>query len=254
MLTSEQRADYQANGYFIVPALLNDAEVTMFRDTARQDLTDVDADGLMEKTDAEGNTTLLKMWHSADDNVYGYVVRDERLVAIARELIGPDAYVYSHKMTMKNPHRGGAWEWHQDYGYWYQNKCLAPDMMSIWIALDPSHASNGCLQVLRRSHSLGRLDHRRVDGQTVVDAEYLDAALERFDLVHVEMEPGDALVFHCNLLHRSDANTSDSPRWGYIASYNAAANTPFRDVREYGHYQELVPVPAGTFAGTSFAG
>ena len=90
-----------------------------------------------------------------------------------------------------------------------------------------------------RSHRLGRLDHLRVNGQTVVDEEYLDAALSRFALRYVEMEPGDALVFHCNLLHRSDANTSDLPRWGYIASYNAVDNAPFRDVREYGRYQEL---------------
>ena len=248
MLTATQLAEYSTQGFCVVPGLLSEREVTTFRDTARRDLAGADSDELMEKSDAAGNTTLLKMWHSADDDLYGQVARDERLVAIARQLIGSDAYVYSHKMTMKEPHRGGAWEWHQDYGYWYQNKCLAPDMMSVWIALDPSHAANGCLQVLARSHTLGRLDHIRVNGQTVVDEEYLEAALARFELLHVEMEPGDALVFHCNLLHRSDANTSDSPRWGYIASYNAVANTPFRDVREYGHYQELIPVPAGTFA------
>ncbi len=54
-------------------------------------------------------------------------------------------------------------------------------------------------------------------------------------------------MFHCNLLHRSDANTSDEPRWGYIASYNAVANAPFRDVRDYGRFQLLEPVAAGTF-------
>jgi ectoine hydroxylase-related dioxygenase (phytanoyl-CoA dioxygenase family) len=162
-------------------------------------------------------------------------------------VLGEDTYVYSHKMTMKQPRTGGAWEWHQDYGYWYQNRCLVPEMTSIWIALDPSHADNGCLQVLEGSHRIGRLDHLRVNDQTVVDAEYLDAAVARFELSYVEMEPGDALVFHCNLLHRSDANRSDGPRWGYIVSYNTAANRPFRDVRDYGRYEELRPVPAGSF-------
>ena len=55
------------------------------------------------------------------------------------------------------------------------------------------------------------------------------------------------LVFHCNLLHRSDANTSTTPRWGYIASYNTLANVPFRQVRDYGHSLGLDPVPAGSF-------
>ena len=39
-------------------------------------------------------------------------------------------------MTMKQPQEGGAWEWHQDFGYWYNYGCLAPEMMSIYVALD----------------------------------------------------------------------------------------------------------------------
>ena len=47
----------------------------------------------------------------------------------------------------------------------------------------------------------------------------------------VEMEPGDALFFHCNLLHRSDQNRSDAPRWSMICCYNAARNDPYKDSR-----------------------
>jgi len=253
MLTQDQLARYAADGYVVVPGLLSADEVAAFRTTARRDLDRAAADGddVMRKGDADGKVTLLKLWNEAGDDVYGRVARDQRLVDLARSVLGDDTYIYSHKMTMKEPRVGGAWEWHQDYGYWYQNRCLAPEMLSVWIALDPSHAENGCLQVLDGSHRLGRLDHFRVNDQTVVDPEYLDAALARFELRHVEMEPGDSLVFHCNLLHRSDANGSDQPRWGYIASYNTAANRPFKDVREYGRYRELEPVPAGSFATAS---
>ena len=246
MLTPEQQEQYRELGYVIVPSLLSDAEATAFRDRARADLRRESA-GMIKKGDADGNVTLLKMWHRADDDFYGRVARDRRLVDIARQLIGRETYLYSHKMTMKEPRSGGAWEWHQDYGYWYQNRCLAPDMLSIWIALDESTQENGCLQILERSHRLGRLDHDRIDGQTVVDMDYLNAATKRFELKYVEMSPGEALVFDCNLLHRSDANTSDNPRWGYIASYNAVDNEPFEHVREYGRYEELVSVAPGAF-------
>ncbi len=64
-------------------------------------------------------------------------------------------------------------------------------MLSVWIALDPFGArENGCLQVFRDSHALGRIDHLRVNDQTVVDQEYLEAAIERFPLAYVEMEAG----------------------------------------------------------------
>ncbi len=57
--------------------------------------------------------------------------------SISREdAVGKPIYLYSHKMTMKQPNEGGAWEWHQDFGYWYNYGCLAPEMMSIYVALD----------------------------------------------------------------------------------------------------------------------
>ena len=48
-------------------------------------------------------------------------------------------------------------------------------------------------------------------------------------------------------LHRSDANRTNTYRWGYICSYNAIENAPFKKVREYGNYEELRKVPAGSF-------
>ena len=53
---------------------------------------------------------------------------------------------------------GGAWEWHQDYGYWYHNGCMLPAMASVMVVLDRATHENRCLQVLRGSHHAGRFD------------------------------------------------------------------------------------------------
>ena len=74
-------------------------------------------------------------------------------------------------MILKEPFTGGAWEWHQDYGYWYNNGCLAPDLASCLIAVDRATKENGCLQVLKGSHHLGRIDHGKVGDQTGADME-----------------------------------------------------------------------------------
>lgn len=60
---------------------------------------------------------------------------------------------------------GGRHVWHQDYGYWYENGCLTPDMGSVFIALDPCTKENGCLRVLSGSHKMGRLDHVSIGNQ-----------------------------------------------------------------------------------------
>jgi ectoine hydroxylase-related dioxygenase (phytanoyl-CoA dioxygenase family) len=52
------------------------------------------------------------------------------------------------------------------------------------------------------------------------------------------MDPGDALFFHCNLLHRSDQNRSEHPRWSMICCYNAARNDPYRE----SHHPRYTPL------------
>lgn len=246
--TKEEMRAYEVDGYFIRKGFLNTNEVSDFRDSARKQLEEENAAGaVMQKGDKSGKTTLLKLWNTAGDDKYGLLARDERMVRMSEALIGSDIYLYSHKMTMKQPREGGAWEWHQDFGYWYENACLSPEMLSVYVSLDPATKENGCLQVLKGSHELGRLNHLREDGQTNVQAEHLEAAIERYERIYVEMEPGDALVFHCNLLHRSDANNSDTYRWGYIVSYNAVHNAPFARMRDYGNFEQLKTVPAGSF-------
>ena len=70
----------------------------------------------------------------------------------------------------------------------------------------------------------------------------LKEVLQRQELVHVEMEPGDVLFFHCNTLHRSDQNKSQHPRWSMICSYNAARNDPYKE-SQHPRYTPLVKVP-----------
>ncbi len=58
----------------------------------------------------------------------------------------------------------------------------------------------------------------------------------------MEMDPGDVLFFHANLLHRSDQNRSDNPRWAMICCYNAARNDPYKEAH-HPRYTPLQKVP-----------
>jgi ectoine hydroxylase len=71
--------------------------------------------------------------------------------------------------------------------------------------------------------------------------------LQRLPLVHVEMSPGDLLFFHANLLHRSDRNHSEQPRWSMICCYNAARNNPYRE-SHHPRYTPLDVVPDAAIA------
>ena len=53
------------------------------------------------------------------------------------------------------------------------------------------------------------------------------------ELVYVEIEAGDALFFHSNILHRSEANLSDHPRWSIISCYSAQSNLAYNETSTY---------------------
>jgi len=226
-VSDEQVRQFQDHGYIVVRHLLDQDETDLLCRIAKADR---DMDNAHGRRDTQGGVSKLRVHNELGDDIYSACVRCERIVSTTETLLGDEIYHFHHKMMVKEPRVGGAWEWHQDYGYWYNNHCLYPDMASCMIAVDRATKQNGCLQVLKGSHGCGRLEHGQTAGQTGADPERVAALLERLELVYVEMDPGDGLFFHCNLLHRSDQNRSSDPRWSLICCYNTKHNDPFRKV------------------------
>ena len=228
LLSADAKEQFDRDGFLIVPELLNAAEAELLRQVARAD-RDVER-GRSSRADGEGGSVdLLVRNELATDTIFGAIVRARPLVTAMEVLLEDEVYHYHHKMILKEPRVGGAWTWHQDYGYWYHNGCLFPDMGSCMIAVDRATKENGCLQVIRGSHKMGRVDHVKRGDQTGAEMERIEAALERLELVHVALAPGSGVIFHGNTLHRSDQNTSDHPRWAFICCYNTRHNDPWKE-------------------------
>lgn len=228
ILSPEQASAYQRDGYVIVRQLFDAEEIGLLRAAIETDPQL--RESLYNRTDAEGKHTRMATWNHPGDSVYGLAARSRRVVDTMEQLIGGEVYHYHSKLTAKEPYDGGAWEWHQDYGYWYHNGCMFPDMASVMTALDTANRENGCLQVLRGSHLAGRVNHGVLPGEQVgADPVRVEQMLKRLELVYVELEPGDAVFFHSNTMHRSDQNRSPNRRWTLINCYNAASNDPYLD-------------------------
>ena len=237
-LTLQLIDDFHQDGYLIVRELFDPQEIAGLLSFAKADAAL--ADEAYVRRDSGGGETRLALRNDLDDTVpYTAVVRSQRIVQAMQILLGDEVYHYHHKMMIKQPRIGGAWQWHQDYGYWYNFGCLFPDMGSCMVAVDKATTENGCLQVLKGSHKLGRLDHVRIGEQVGADPERVEAARQRFELVAVELEPGDGLFFHGNLLHCSDQNHSEHPRWSLINCYNTRHNDPYIQDGRHPNYSPL---------------
>ena len=229
-LTQQQLADYEKDGYLIVRNFLAPGEIDKLYAIATGD--DTLRKHAFDLNDQTGKKTKLTLWYNPGDDAYGLLTRSKRMIEAADRLLDGDSPIchFHSKLMQKEPRVGGAWEWHQDYGYWYKNEFLFPDqMMSVMVAITEATKENGCLQVIKGTHKMGRIEHGFAGEQVGASQHYVDLALKTNPLVYVELKPGDALFFHSNLLHRSEANLSPKARWSLISCYNRQSNTGYNE-------------------------
>ena len=239
MLNDAEIKKLKEKGYFLKKSLFNEDEISSISEA-------FDSDENMAKhangyTDEDGKAVTHTLWNHPKDDIFGAFARSERVVNTFEKFFDQEIYHYHSKIIWKRP-GDGAFNWHQDYGYWYRNGCLFPDMASCTISIDPSTSENGCLQFLEGSHKLGRIDHMVVNQQEQADPQRVEEAKKVLEHKYLITDPGDALFFHSNLLHRSDANNSDKSRRSLICCYNTKNNNPYKE-HHHPRYTPLIKVP-----------
>ncbi len=240
-LTNQSVTDYNRDGYVLVPNLFSREEVqALLRDVEGGERVAAATRG---NEDASGKKAKLAIWHELGNDIWAAASTNPRVVNNIRILMAEEIAFFHGKVMLKEAGQGGAWEWHQDYGYWYNQGFVFPRMISVFIALDAATKENGCLQVLKGSHLLGRLEHGKVGSQTGADPSKIDQLADLFEKVYMEMEPGTALFFHSNLLHASGPNTSSRHRRSFIMCYNALSNPQLGEKKT--SEQRPCPVSAG---------
>lgn len=228
MLTNTQVIDYHRDGFLVVKDFFSSAEIYLLYQTATDESV---VDHAFDLNDQEGKKTKLTLWFTAGDDPFGLMSRCKRMIDSVQSLLGEGEVCHFHsKVMQKEPRVGGAWEWHQDYGYWYKNGFLFPEaMISVMVALTDANKANGCLQVLRGTHKMQRFEHHFAGEQQGADDTFVSEAAKISDLIYCELTAGDVLFFHPNILHRSEANLSAYARWSVISAYNLSYNKPFRE-------------------------
>lgn len=228
-LTSAEKLAYHEDGYLIKRSLFPSEETDLLYQLS---IDETVIGSSLDFNDQTGNRKRLTLWFTPGDDSFNLISCSERMVNAVADLLGDKGAVchFHSKVMQKEPKAGGAWGWHQDFGYWYKNGFLYPEaMIPVRVALTEATKENGCLRVLKGSHKMQRFEHNFAGEQQGADTNFIQAAEGFCKLVCVELQPGDVLFFHSNILHRSAANTSDKSRWPIISAYNLSYNVPFRE-------------------------
>ncbi len=138
--------------------------------------------------------------------------QDPGLIAVLHQLLGP--VLHGHRQFNVRPKLPGqdltTVPWHQDTGY-YGSQTARDVIITAWIPLIEVDGRNGCMQVIPGSHLAGAISH--VKANDAGDFLRLETAVDEAQAVTLAMSPGDVLLMHNLVYHRSTDNRSDDIRW-----------------------------------------
>ena len=214
------------DGFILKKNLFSEIEINKLKEFIQ---TSSEKENNAKQTKSSSGKLSITLWNYPSNDLFGKFSTNERIVKPMEEYLGDEVYHYHSKIIWKKPGDGG-FDWHQDYGYWYHNACLYPDMASCFIMLDKATKENGCLKVLKGAHKVGRIEHGISDTpEQTADMERIIELEKRHECVYITANPGDTLFFHSNLLHSSDANKSKEFRRTLIACFNTKSNNPYKE-------------------------
>jgi ectoine hydroxylase-related dioxygenase (phytanoyl-CoA dioxygenase family) len=258
LITAGQRAQFEEQGYLILPKVLSPDVVKSARESI-EELVDNEARKLMEQglisdplKEEPFETRWLRLFENKLDmapdsfrpqlHLAGLfpVFFDSKVLDVVEAFLGPEIRLYpNYTVRIKVPdHPKAVVLWHQDGGYTAVNSEEAAGgnvdemrMINVWSPLVPANHQNGCMQFVPGTHKLGVVPHEKHQYYLQIADEYLKPREK--DAIDIELNPGDIVLFHNLLFHRGLPNHTNSIRWSMDWRYQDANQDTLR--KEKGH-------------------
>ncbi|WP_200261182.1 ectoine hydroxylase [Streptomyces sp. HSG2] len=229
---------FERDGFLAIDQLITDDEVAVYHDELNRLVTDpttrADERSIVEPRSKEIRSVFEV--HRISE-VFAKLVRDERVVGRARQILGSDVYVHQSRINVKPGFGASGFYWHSDFETWHAEDGL-PRMrtVSVSIALTENHDTNGGLMIMPGSHKtfLGcagatpednyKKSLRMQDAGTPSDEALTEMASEHGIRLFTG-KPGSATWFDCNCMHGSGDNITPFPRSNVFIVFNSVENT-----------------------------
>jgi ectoine hydroxylase-related dioxygenase (phytanoyl-CoA dioxygenase family) len=209
-LNTDQVEFYKKNGYLLTSKPL-------FTDQKFQELYNVFTDLLEKKGNEKGNE--LDVPHFEEEKLFDFLLSDE-VLDVVEDLIGPNIGLWSSHFIVKEPKTGKKTPWHEDSAYWEGRFDRYDDIVTLWLAMEPSTKENGCMGVIPGTHGDGFSKYDSIDTDNkIFTKEISDASIDENRAVWFELQPNYYSLHDSRIIHGANANTSDIRRTGYTMRY-----------------------------------
>ncbi len=209
MSYTQYKEAFDRDGFVVVPRFITGSEFDELERNLGRYIAEV-VPGLSKSEayyqDPDRPETLKQLQGMDVDPYFAKMVEQSKWLELAETLLGEPCECHGGpEWFNKPPNTKHPTPPHQDNFYFKYVPGLA---LTIWVAMEPIDSENGCLRYVPGSHKRGIRPHGRSKvlgfSQTVTDWGPEDEAAE----VRIELQAGDAVVHHSELIHRADPNRS----------------------------------------------
>ena len=251
-LTQEQIDRYHQDGFLVVPDVFDLAELQPLLTACEENPELWSAESAYRMSN--GHFNRIMFYSHLSDSFLGVMPRMARVIDNVEAILGEECYHFHSKLVRKEAHNKGNVDWHQGYGTWYHYGCMFPTQVTCGIAITDNNKENGCMQVIKKSHEMGRLNHLRIGDTDAADPEIIQQATKKLEVVDCEMKAGSILFFHANMLHASTPNYTDKIRVILHCTYNTKLGSPYKEEWQHHAYQPLQKLPDSTIKDGKYNG
>jgi ectoine hydroxylase-related dioxygenase (phytanoyl-CoA dioxygenase family) len=218
LITDAQRHAYQADGFFVLPAVIPPDHLELLRSECQYfiDKTDRELDTMGTERrglDAKGKRYFASHAYRERPRLRKFLF-SELMADICRATLGPEAYLFWEQYVVKGADPDTAFSWHQDSGYVHPYHAA---YLTCWCALDDVTETNGTIYVLPQSVSGIRTWVKHQQDPRTND---LIGYFGRERGVPVICPAGSIAVFSSLTVHRSGPPLTDNLRRAYLAQYS----------------------------------
>ena len=207
-LTDAAVAQYHADGYLAPLTAMAPAEA----DALYRRIAACEAEHAADARKAFGSKCHLLHPYLYD------LCQHPRILDAVEDIIGPNLLCWGSGFFSKRARDGAFVTWHQDSTYWG----LEPlEIISAWVALTPSRRENGCMRVIPGTHAGGQLPHADsfAKENLLSRGQEIQVQVDEGKAVDLTLAPGQFSLHHVAIVHGSEPNTSDLPRYGFVIRY-----------------------------------
>lgn len=217
LLSPEQVAAYRRDGYLVYHCpVLPQAKFDGLRACFDRILADLPATERPESMDVP---------HFMHPELFEWAF-DDHILDLVESITGPDIALFSTHFICKPKGNGRRVPWHEDSAYW--KKAIVPmEVVTVWLALDPSTRENGCMMVIPHTHVTGKQgfsDYKDVDpSQNVFGNEIVQEQRDDSKRVYIELQPNECSLHDARIQHGSEPNTSNLRRCGWTLRFTSTS-------------------------------